>query len=104
MAPEILLENQDYNQVSDFYSLGITVYELAVGTRPYNGERKELLMQQFTKTIKLTPKQLPNWSPEGISFINRLIEINPKLRLGSRGVEQVMKEKWLSSMDFNKVE
>jgi serum/glucocorticoid-regulated kinase 2 len=39
MAPEILFK-KEYSYESDFYALGVIVYELAMGRRPYEGKNR----------------------------------------------------------------
>jgi len=39
MAPEILFK-RNYSFESDFYSLGIVIFELAMGRRPYQGKSR----------------------------------------------------------------
>jgi len=39
MAPEILFKS-DFSFESDFYSLGVVLFELALGRRPYLGKSR----------------------------------------------------------------
>lgn len=39
MAPEILFK-KEYSYESDFYALGVIIYELTMGKRPYEGKNR----------------------------------------------------------------
>jgi len=42
MAPEVLMRKR-YNEVSDYFAIGVMGYELMTGNRPYVGKnRKEI--------------------------------------------------------------
>lgn len=43
MAPEVLLESK-YGYEADYYSLGVIMYEMILGWRPYTGSREEILI------------------------------------------------------------
>jgi len=43
---------------------------------------------------------VPNYSPEFFRFLHDLLRINPKERLGSKGIEQVKKHDWFSGINW----
>lgn len=88
MAPEILFK-KNYSYESDFYALGVIIYELVVGKRPYDGKnRSEIKEELYKRDIKLNADDLPFcWSPFLIDLINRLLIKNPSERLGFKGVK-----------------
>jgi len=54
MAPEILFK-RNYSYQSDFYSLGVVIFELAMGKRPYSGKtRAEIREELSNKEICLS--------------------------------------------------
>ena len=68
MAPEVLLSDE-YNELADVWSLGITAYELAVGEPPH---AKLHSMRAAVKIPQSTPPTLPDpetWSGDFHSFI-----------------------------------
>ena len=79
MSPEILLEkNQTFS--SDYFSVGIVIYELIFLQRPFDGKTKQELADNILhKSIDLTKDQLPinftnsSTSNDLVDFINRLL-------------------------------
>ncbi len=78
MAPEILFK-RNYSYQSDFYSLGIVIFELALGKRPYSGKtRNEIREELSNKEICLADFELPEgYSPHLADLINKLLKKNP---------------------------
>ncbi len=101
MAPEILFK-QPTNLSMDYYSLGIIVYELMKGIRPYiefsAKETKEYLSEnQFSMKRHAVPE---DWGIESADFINRLLVKNPKARLGASGTKELKNHCWFRGFDF----
>ena len=84
---------------SDYFALGIMLYELIMGDRPYNGRNKREMMEEFKKLDpKLTP-EVSGYSREMCDFVNRLIEKDNRKRLGRNGDSEVKGHKLFD--DFN---
>ncbi len=101
IAPEVFLSNKGLTIASDYFGVGIIVYEFMKGIRPYSGltleELKDKIMQ-FQACIK--PKDIPNdYSDLCADFVNKLIQKNPTNRLGSNGPNEVKNHPWFK--DFN---
>ena len=83
MAPEVL-EGLGYNKSADWWSLGILTYEMLFGLPPfYHKSQSEMFRRikngeyRFSDKVKV--------SDEAKQFIVRLLDQNPKTRLGSKG-------------------
>lgn len=85
MSPEQLRgENVDYR--ADLYSLGILMYEMFTGNRPYKEEHKAALMYSIVNTDPTPPTVISPSIPEKIEeIILKLIKKNPGDRYNSAG-------------------
>jgi serine/threonine protein kinase len=101
MAPETLF-HQKPNLSIDYYSLGIVVYELMKGIRPYIEytiikTKKYLSENQFSMKRHAVPE---GWGIEAADFINRLLIKNPKQRLGYNGIKELKNHCWFRGFNF----
>jgi len=82
MAPE-LFENQA-NQSSDIYALGIVLYEMLTGKPPFTGPHPWAIVQQQHNAPPTPPSQLnPDVSPEIEQVVLRALEKEPRRRFQS---------------------
>ncbi|KAF2236748.1 kinase-like protein [Viridothelium virens] len=81
LAPEVLLDEQGYGTMVDFWSLGVLVFEMCCGWSPFYAEDT----QQMYKNIAFGKVRFPRdaLSPEGRNFVKGLLNRNPKHRLGA---------------------
>ena len=81
LAPEVLLDEQGYTKMVDFWSLGVLIFEMTCGWSPFHAENT----QQMYKNIAFGKVRFPKdvLSPEGRSFVKGLLNRNPKHRLGA---------------------
>lgn len=79
LAPEVLL-GKGYNRSVDWWTLGILMYEMIVGTPPFSGENTNAMYRK----ILYTDAQFPDFvTPVAQSLIKALLNRDSKLRLGS---------------------
>ncbi|TMW57103.1 hypothetical protein Poli38472_003028 [Pythium oligandrum] len=77
MAPE-LVQEKPYNHTADLWSLGVILYELAVGKPPFYTDRIVSLIQMIVRE----PVQYPStMSPDFKSFLSGLLNKDPSSRL-----------------------
>lgn len=83
LAPEVLLDEQGYTKMVDFWSLGVLIFEMCCGWSPFYADNT----QQMYKNIAFGKVRFPKevLSVEGRSFVKGLLNRNPKHRLGSQG-------------------
>ena len=84
MAPEVLCR-QNHSFSVDFFALGVIVYEIMMGRRPYAGrDRKEIRDQILSKQVQIRMLDIPNgWSIEAADFVNQLLVRKASNRLGN---------------------
>mmetsp|Transcript_15958 Transcript_15958/g.29218 ORF Transcript_15958/g.29218 Transcript_15958/m.29218 type:complete len:307 (+) Transcript_15958:2252-3172(+) len=101
MSPEMIghlvasaREPVGYSYEVDWWALGILTYELLSGTPPfglYNEDVYEKIIQGVSQV------SFAEINPFAIDFIEKLLHPDPQLRLGHRGVEEVLSHTFLSS-------
>ena len=106
MAPEALI-NKPNDFCVDYFALGVIIYELMMGERPYQGRsRKEIKEQMFTIEIKLDNDDLPEeWEDDNIiDFINKLLKRKKTKRLGSKGFNEIKDHPWFKGIQWEQIE
>ncbi|OMJ95652.1 hypothetical protein SteCoe_898 [Stentor coeruleus] len=104
MAPEIICR-QNHSFVSDYFALGVIIFENIMGTRPYVGKnRKEIRESILNHQAKILPTTLPNgWSQESANICNKLLKRKPKTRLGANGISEIKAHPWFDDIDEEKL-
>lgn len=124
MAPEVLIK-RGYTYTVDWWSLGVTAWELLFGKRPFRGKTNSAL----TSCILRDPLKLPENQPQQVSeecmdFIRRvscapkcypsicswksqLLERDTNKRIGCKGpggLENLKAHPWMASLDWAAME
>jgi serine/threonine-protein kinase len=80
MSPEQVM-GKKVDGRSDLYSLGVILYELATGSRPFKGENLAAIFHAITSETPARPEALNTEVPKGLSgVILRCLEKNPDER------------------------
>ena len=106
MAPEAII-NKPHDFCVDYFALGVIVYELMIGERPYQGKnRKEIKEQMFSLEIKLDNSDMPeDWEDDNIlDFINRLLKRKKAKRLGYNGCKEIKNHPWFKDIKWEQIE
>ncbi|RMZ88269.1 hypothetical protein DV736_g4499, partial [Chaetothyriales sp. CBS 134916] len=99
LAPEVLLDEQGYTKMVDFWSLGVLVFEMCCGWSPFYAEDT----QQMYKNIAFGKVRFPRdaLSTEGRNFVKGLLNRNPKHRLGAtRDAVELMEHPFFADVDW----
>ena len=108
MAPQVV-SRKGYSWQIDWWSLGITAYELLFHNRPFDGKNAE----KMTKSILNDPLKFPEnaserVSEDGIAALKGFIERDVSKRLGCRpegqGFEDVRQHPWFKSINWDTLE
>ena len=101
MSPEAIC-TQNQSTVSDYFALGVILFEVTNGSRPYLGSnKKEIRDSILEKQVKMPAKN--RWSKELNHFINRLIQRKPQKRLGFNRFQEIKSHPWLKDFDWEKL-
>ncbi|KAL4075799.1 kinase-like domain-containing protein [Scleroderma citrinum] len=99
LAPEVLLDEQGYSKLVDFWSLGVLLFEMCCGWSPFYAEDT----QQMYKNICFGKIRFPRSviSEDGKLFVKGLLNRNPKHRLGAeRDAEELKEHAFFASIDW----
>ena len=99
LAPEVLLDEQGYTKMVDFWSLGVLVFEMCCGWSPFYAEET----QQMYKNIAFGKVRFPRdaLSTEGRNFVKGLLNRNPKHRLGAKDdARELMTHPFFDDIDW----
>ena len=98
LAPEVVLE-KGYNMSCDWFSFGAVMFEMLCGRRPYQRKGKKIDPRMY-----LTPIKIPNNLSEGAQdLLSKLLEINPRKRIGYNSADEIKNHPYFKGVDFNKV-
>ncbi|KAL9114019.1 MAG: hypothetical protein Q9227_001790 [Pyrenula ochraceoflavens] len=103
LAPEVLLDEQGYTKMVDFWSLGVLVFEMCCGWSPFYAEDT----QQMYKNIAFGKVRFPRdaLSTEGRNFVKGLLNRNPKHRLGANNdAQELMDHPFFQDIDWKALE
>ncbi|KAK5608129.1 hypothetical protein CRENBAI_003840 [Crenichthys baileyi] len=101
MAPEII-KNQGHDFAVDFWSLGILIFELLVGSPPFSSSEPQKIYSKILDGELKFPSYL---SEAAKSIISKLCRPRPGQRLGNtkNGIKDVRHHRWYSSMNWHKL-
>jgi serine/threonine protein kinase/tetratricopeptide (TPR) repeat protein len=108
MSPE-QIEGSDATAASDIYALGLVIYEMVTGEKPFGGETTLSTLAKRLTSDPRRPRQLaPDLSPAWESVVLRCLMRDPADRfanaedvataLGENSVQSVRGQKWRSTL------
>ena len=98
LAPEIIFE-KGYDKTCDWFSFGVVMFEMLCGFHPFKQKKGKFNPQIYKMKIQI---------PENISkcakdLIEKLLNSNPRERIGYNGSEEIMNHEFFKDIDFDKV-
>lgn len=84
MSPEQLTDSSKVDVRADIYSLGVMLYEMVTGTKPYAGDMAPSTIAKIKKGNYIPPRKInKSISPEIASLITKMMKPNPSKRFQS---------------------
>ncbi|XP_010550614.1 PREDICTED: probable serine/threonine protein kinase IRE [Tarenaya hassleriana] len=84
LAPEILL-GMGHGKTADWWSVGVILFELLVGTPPFNAETPQQILENIINRDISWPSAPEELSYEAYDLIDKMLTENPVQRLGATG-------------------
>ena len=98
LAPEIIF-GKGYDKTCDWFSFGALMFEMLSGYHPFERKGKKI-----DPSIYMTPVKIPRYlTEEARSLLMKLLEVNPRKRLGYNGAEEIKQHPYFEGIDFNRV-
>ncbi|KAG6829319.1 hypothetical protein H0H92_004922 [Tricholoma furcatifolium] len=99
LAPEILLSEQGYSKIVDFWSLGVLLFEMCCGWSPFYAEDTQQMYKNICFGKIRFPKGVIN--EDGKQFVKGLLNRNPNHRLGAtRDAEELKEHAFFKTIDW----
>ena len=98
LAPEIIFE-KGYDKTCDWFSFGVVMFEMLCGFHPFK-QKKGKFNPQIYKMKIIIPE---NISKNAKDLIEKLLNSNPRERIGYNSSEEIMKHDFFKDIDFDKV-
>eukprot|EP00457_Paulinella_chromatophora_P001785 gb/GEZN01001787.1/.p1 GENE.gb/GEZN01001787.1/~~gb/GEZN01001787.1/.p1 ORF type:complete len:524 (+),score=111.90 gb/GEZN01001787.1/:997-2568(+) len=98
MAPEIL-ELKGHTKLADWWTFGVLLFELMVGTPPFFDENPYRIMTNIiTGNMGEVPEEL---SPEAVDIFNKFLQKDTEVRYGGRGMEDIKNHAFFKDLDWD---
>ena len=99
LAPEIILDKEGYDKSCDWFSFGALMFEMLCGHHPFPRKGKKIDPRIYMSPIKI-PRYLTD---DARNLLGKLLEVNPRKRIGFNGAEEIRKHPYFKDIDFEKV-
>ena len=85
------------------WALGVITYEFLYGFPPFHAESPEKVFDNIISRRIEWHDELVDFMPEARDFMERLMVVNPAMRLGANGAPEVKAHGWFSDIEWDKV-
>ncbi|ODV85848.1 hypothetical protein CANARDRAFT_27930 [[Candida] arabinofermentans NRRL YB-2248] len=99
LAPELLM-GKGYTRVVDFWTLGVLLYEMLTSLPPYYDEDVNVMYRKILNDPLVFPQDIDTNTKD---IITRLLDRDPKKRLGYNGVEEIKSHPFFADIDWDKL-
>ena len=101
-SPE-LLQRRPHSRTTDFWSLGVVLYEMLHGEMPFQGETPEQVLEAMLHDAPVFSPQLSDGQSGVRSFIEGLLTVDNTHRLGSGGHHELKSTPFFDEVEWHSV-
>ncbi len=83
MSPEQTKGEKNITLRADIWSLGVLLFEMLTGVRPFQGDSSQILIKIGTGEIPVVSRYLRNVDPSLVQLVSRCMERDPQKRFAS---------------------
>lgn len=94
VAPEILEHRPSYDIPCDMWSLGVIIYIVLGGYRPFRGEGEEVMRQIRYGEYKFHKRYWSHVSDDAKNLITRMLTVDPEKRITAKAA---LKSRWMKA-------
>jgi serine/threonine protein kinase len=101
LAPEVMLGTGS-NHMVDWWAVGVMLYEFLVGITPFYSDNIEDIFQNILAAeINWPEPPDPELSDDAKDLIQRLLMVNPTMRLGANGAAEIKAHPFFTGVDWD---
>ena len=100
LAPEILLGAEHGPEV-DWWALGVMVFEFITSVPPFNDDSPEKIFNSILDLRIPWPSEEDGFPPVARDFIERLLVLDPKKRLGHNGAAEIKEHPFFEGINWD---
>jgi len=97
LSPEIL-KGSEYGEASDWWALGVIMYEFLCHCPPFHDSTPTAIFANIHKHDIKWPSDV---SEEALDLMKKLLDPDPKTRLGSNGAQEIMGHPWFNGIQWD---
>ena len=100
MSPEVI-SGKEHSYAVDYWSLGVMAYEIIVGALPFSGDTVDILFKNIVNgNVEYPDIDEEDWPPAVDDFVRKLLDPNPKTRLGSGSIDEIKNHEFFKGVDW----
>ncbi|KAJ6486371.1 hypothetical protein C8R47DRAFT_1128241 [Mycena vitilis] len=103
LAPETILGLRGDDAAVDWWALGVITYEFLYGIPPFHADTPERVFENILSGQIEWHDEWVDFSPEARDFMRSLMTLDPSVRLGSNGADEVKAHPFFDGIEWDKV-
>ena len=98
VAPEVIKNVGQIGPEVDLWSLGCIIYQMLVGSLPFNASSQEEIYENILSGIYDLSTDL---DPDAVSLMQNLLVTEPENRIGTNSIDEIKNHPFFKDIDFS---